>query len=779
MQRLTELALRRPGAVLALAALLTLALGAGLPRLRTETGYRAFLGPRHPAVRALDEMAERFGGGVPFLVVWSCATSPGCERALDPHSLAMAHDVATALEALPGVLRVDGPATSPLLVQEPLELPKAVRLAPEGRPTPDLDRLASQARADPLWRGQIVSADGRAGALVVHLADSRGALAERVLDALRAHLARWERQGFRFALVGGPVEFVVAGRELDRDARTLTPLIVGLVALVLAALFRAPGAAAVALGTVGLALLWTLGLQGWLGWPRNSFSQVLPPLLLVIGVCDTVHLMAAYGERLSARGGEGAGRAADRAARKASLAEAARRVATPCLYTSLTTAAGFASFAGGELQSLARFGLVAAFGVLAALLTTFAMVPLVSSALPARWMLGSRRVEGWGPRGARLAGWVARRRGAVLAAAAALLALGVVGATRLQVEARFEDLYGEQSQVVRWAREASAWLRPAETLEVAVELPAGVGPADPRALRVLRRVEALAELEGLERPLSVLALMRTLNDRVHHEPLALDGPEVDAERLVGLQRLLRLEEPELLGLFARRAGDGRRAALRVVFQAGKLPQAELRTLLRRVDARLALALPPGYGASVAGPLATVGRMLDAIRATQLRSFAFALAAVGALVALLFRSLRFGALALVPTLLPVVLTLGVMGAAGVPLDVGTAMVAAVILGLAVDDAIHLLAAIRRHEAGGAPPAAATVHGLSDVCGALVTTSAALAAGFLAIALMPWHTLAEFGGVCALAIAGALASDLLVLPALCFSLRGRRAAGPPPP
>ena len=769
MGGLTRFALRRPATTLVLAAATTALLATGLPRLRTETGYRAFLGAAHPAILALDRVAERFGGGVPFAVIWSCAESPACENALDRRSLAMAHDVARFVSGLPGVLRVEGPATSPLLVQELLSLPETVRLAPGGEPAANLAEWVPVALADPLWAGQIVSEDGRAGALLVLLAHSSGTLAERVLDATRSRLAEWEREGFRFALVGGPVEFVVAGRELDRDARRVTPLLVALVGVVLAGLFRAPGAALVSLAAVGVAVLGALGLQGWLGWPRNNFSQALPPLLLVIGVCDAVHLLSAAAARLAP--------GADRAARRAALAAAADAVGPACLATTLTTAAGFASFAVSGLESLARFGWMAAFGVGAALLTSFTLVPVAVAALPGRLALPSAASGAWRRRGPRLGAWLVRRRRPVLAVAALLLVLGGLGMTRLRVDARFEDLYGEESQVVRWVHQARAALRDAETLEVALELPAGLEPWDPQALRVLAQVEALEALPGLARPLSALAPLSRLHALLHGEPLR---PErADPERTRALHRFLRAEEPELLGLFLREGAEGRPAALRVVFQAEKLPQAELRALLSEVDRRLA-ALPAGFEVTVAGPLATVSRMIDEIRATQLQSFALAFALVGVLAALFLRSARAGALALLPTVLPVVAALGAMGLAGIPLDVGTAMVAAVILGLAIDDALHLLAALRRRTTAGEALPAAVAGALGDVGGALVTTSAALAAGFLAVALVPWSSLASFGVVCALAIGAALAADLLVLPALLLSIGGAgMAAGSQPP
>ena len=198
MSRLAALSLRYPASTLAALTVLTAGLAVGLFRLETAAGYRAFLGADHPALRELDATAERFGGGLPFAAVWSCDESQACESVFDAASLEMAHSVTRALEATAGVRRVDSPATSPLLFAAFLELPEARRLAPEGSPAPDIAALAARAMKDPLWSGQIVSADGAAGALLVYLESSDAAEGAGALAALRTALAPYESAGFRF-----------------------------------------------------------------------------------------------------------------------------------------------------------------------------------------------------------------------------------------------------------------------------------------------------------------------------------------------------------------------------------------------------------------------------------------------------------------------------------------------------------------------------------------------------------------------------------------------------
>ena len=147
-------------------------------------------------------------------------------------------------------------------------------------------------------------------------------------------------------------------------------------------------------------------------------------------------------------------------------------------------------------------------------------------------------------------------------------------------------------------------------------------------------------------------------------------------------------------------------------------------------------------------------------------------AILALVAAYLRSLVGAALVLLSTLVPVVLTLGAMGALGIRLDVGTAMVAAVLLGLAVDDALHVVVPFHVRRKAASSTAVAIEAAVRSRGRALCTTSLALSVGFFALALSPWKSIASFGVVSGIGILGALLADLVVLPALLVAAESTR-------
>jgi predicted RND superfamily exporter protein len=138
----------------------------------------------------------------------------------------------------------------------------------------------------------------------------------------------------------------------------------------------------------------------------------------------------------------------------------------------------------------------------------------------------------------------------------------------------------------------------------------------------------------------------------------------------------------------------------------------------------------------------------------------------ALVAIFMRSMRLAAMAIVPTLLPVVVTLGAMGWIGMSLDVGRAMIAAVLIGIGVDDSIHLLSQYKARRLEGQRPREAMSAAVRHCGRAVVTTSVALSLGFLTLMASAWQSISSFGFFVSIAILAALGATLFVLPALVF-------------
>ncbi len=737
-------------------ALTTVLLAGGLPRLHSEYGYRVLLGDEHPSVTALDSIIASFGGGLPLTIAWECGLDQPCATLTSNASLRMAHIITRTLEASPHVRRVQGLANAPLMV--PTQGGFSVRrLVEAGEPASDAAALAQRAMDDPVWRDSFISRDGSVGAIVVQPVDTRSETDVGVVDAIFAALRPFEARGIRFHLVGDSVATVVSGRDLATSTSQMVPFTVLVIASIVMLFTRSWRATLLCMATLGVALVWTFGALGWLCWPQDGILEVLAPLVLVIGVCDAIHLLGAYAEELPNSG------QATRVQRHRAMQDAVRQMAAPCALTTLTTAAAFLSFLTSDLDTFERFGSIAAFATLSCLILTFSLIPLLGVALAPRSAPIHAATLVWRAGLGGVLHVTQRRTKLVLAAAAGVMLFFAFGWTRLEVDTDWYESWGQRSDVVQWLNFVETRLGPSETLEFEIALPAGSNIAEPETLGSLDQLaRSVGALDGLANPRSIITPLERLNRMLHDDDPKFQRLGDSFAQNAELLELLELEGVDLIAPWITLD----RSRVRLSVAAREQPYRERERTLAAVREIVATTVPDAWDVKLTGEAAIGFEWIRDVQATQLRSFPTALALALLLVGALLRSLRLALAALVPTLLPIVVTLGSMGWLGMSLDVGRAMLAAVILGIAIDDAIHFLHRLSREDCTESGTARAIERTLHAVGPAITTTSIALALGFLTFMTSAWQTISSFGFFMALAILGGLVSTLFVLPSLLF-------------
>jgi len=764
VHRLTVISLRHPKSALALIGVLTLILSIGILRLRTEYGYRVLIGDDHPSVRALDDFITRFGGGLPMSVAWPCGPGHPCHHALDAASLQMANLLTDRMTRSEWVRRVYGVANAPLLVPRNDGF-SIRRLVENGEPRADTESLLHYAISDPLWNGTLISDDGSVGVVVVQPIDTRSETEFRLVSELMDALAPFEAAGFIFYLVGEGVAGVLGGQDLAESTARMVPLTALVISLSLYVLFRSWKIVVLAVGTVLVGLLWTFGALGWLGWPQDGLLEVLAPLVLVVGVCDSVHLLAACSIQEVAP----ADREPDAIACTAILT-ATRNVGAPCLVTTLTTGAGFLSFITSRLDSFVRFGFMSTIGILACLVLTFSLLPLLMRFVPS--LIAEVRVPcgPWQTGLGGLAQFVELRAKEILGISVALLVgCGLGWLLYLSVDTDWCETFGEQSRAVRSIRFMESNIGQSETLEIQLTLPSTVGFEEPRVMSEVRKLNKfLAGVSGLGRSRSAIDVLDNVSRSLSAGDPQSKGLAGNGEYNAQLLELVSFDDPDALAPWL----TIDRQHLRLSVEAHELPFSKRERVLETVSAYLGTELPSRWSATVTGPLSIGYDWIRDVQRTQVRSFPTAFVLVFLLVAVFLRSIWLAAVAMVPTLLPVAVTLGLMGWVGMNLDVGRSMIAAITLGIAVDDAIHVLSHYQTRRRLGDAPGVAIRHAAIHTGRAVVTTSLALAVGFLTLLLSAWQTISSFGFFVAITILAALAAALLVLPAMIFVLAGEK-------
>lgn len=651
----------------------------------------------------------------------------------EPLSLELAGRCVAALEAIPGVTRVQG-------------LPVVYRDIFGGE---DPGELYREMTSTPFYRDLLLSRDARVAGLLVEVNPAATPPARRALVAAVEHaVAPLREGGFRVGLVGSTVLISALDALSEREARRLFPLAVLGSLFVLAAVLRSLRAMAVAAISSGLSVALTLGLVAGLGGSLSMLTAVLPVLLWVLGLGYSVHLL--HRAMLHRRALD----VAEAVAR--GLGEAGRGIA----FSAFTTALGFASLGVAALLPVRELGIYGAAGIGMALLVSLTVTPTLARALglPPRHARVARQHE-------RAVQRVLAHPWAVLAAAGglALLAVASVGAIRLESNP-LSFLPGNHPVTRDYAwvgRELTGFY----TAEVVVHTPAGW--TDPAAWPVLDELAAgLGNSPIVARVMSPLDLVRKLNQwEGGFDPAAyrLPASRADAERLVGgLDPVGRGVLRTLV------SADGRQVRLSVVVR--EMDERKFLSFVAEANRRLA-ALAAPFSGYVTGQ---VLRLVDAQKtlvATQLRSLGLAMLVVFLAVWVGLGAWRLTVVAIPPNLVPVAAMFGTMAWFGIPLDAATVMVASVSLGIAVDNTIHLLLAYRRERNAGAVPPAAAAAATGLVGPAISNATLAACAGFGILGLSAFVPIRHFGLLAVVMMGVALACHLLVTPAV-LGLSARR-------
>jgi hypothetical protein len=362
------------------------------------------------------------------------------------------------------------------------------------------------------------------------------------------------------------------------------------------------------------------------------------------------------------------------------------------------------------------------------------------------------------------------------------VAVSMAGLARLEVETDFTRNFRPDSPTVASYEMVESRLGGAGVWDVLVPLE---GPVDGAMLGRLRRFEdrirtevTLPDATGVSRPaLTKVMSVADVIQAVSPVPLArLEATTFGSWAIAQAIAAMRRQLPELAGTLLGRDPADESDWLRVMLRAReRQPAAAKRSLIaavRRIAAEEFPTAPAGGGAEVTGFFVLLAQLVDRMLADQWLTFAIAAAGIFLLLSLAFGSPLLGAVALVPNGVPIFVVLGLLGWAGVRINMGTAMIAAVSLGLSVDSSIHYIARFRRHlTAGATATALETAHRTAGR--AMIFSTLALAAGFLALTTSGFMPTVSFGWLSCLTLLGGLAGNLVVLPVLLTLLAPRLA------
>ena len=594
----------------------------------------------------------------------------------------------------------------------------------------------------------------------------------RMIEDIRAVMSHYQQYG-ALHLGGLPMIANDMIEFIKSDLVTFGLGVFAFMVLMLAVIFRQLRWVVLPLLSCAFSGLLMVGLLGYVGWDVTVISSNFISLMLILTMSLNIHLVVRYRQLL---------RDYPDQSQHWLVAETARKMVWPSLYTALTTMIGFCSLVFSNIKPVIDFGWMMTIGLSVAFVTSFLLFPCVLM------LLNRRPATGSGDRPSRvteaLAHFTEKRGRAVAWFSVILAVVSLAGMSQLRVENSFVNYFSRNTEIYQGLKLIDDELGGTTTLNIILKFhtpppaPAAAAGDDddfsavfgdvkvdkadywftPEKIDLIKGVtDYLDSLPAVGKVLSLASTVRVAESLVQ-------GQEFNAfEMAILYKRLPQALKASLIDPYVSLDRDEARISLRI---RDSLPDLRRAALLQQIrhDLETRFRLQPDQF-QITGLMVLYNNMLQSLFRSQIETLGIVMLGIALMLLVLFRSWKLAVIGIVPNILAAGSILGLMGLAGIPLDMMTITIAAITIGIAVDDGIHYI-----HRFGEELPRhhydyAATLHYChANVGNAAFYTSITIMAGFSILVLSNFIPTIYFGLLTALAMLLALLGALTLLPRL---------------
>ncbi len=755
-QKLIHKLLDHPKYTLSFLVVVTIVLGSYLPGVKMDFTIEQLFSQDDPVIERFMTFREEFAGvdNIIFLIYESD----------DPFSrtnLVKNRQMVDALAEIEGVESVKSLTNIELFTEGGDYLLQPVY---DEIPLSTDSLLAGQKRmmSSELVKNYMISEDGKVAAILVEIDrnynEHKGR--ERILSEIDQVQLQvdwdWHQAGLP-VIRTRYVQYMIAD-----NVRFLIPVTLMLV-IFLSVLFRSLVGLLLPLMVVGLTIIWTLGFMVASGVTINIISYMIPTLLMIIGVSDSVHFLVKYFHTLK-----------DVGHRKEALFQTVKKIGTAIFFTSVTTGIGFGALSFVNIKIVKDFGIYTAVGVFFAFIITVLFIP---SMLMIIKRTPESKLEAYS-RGFRMRIinrvilLVRAYPKQIIAMGIIISIVGVFGAVQMNPHSKLlEDLRPGNILLddMHVAEERMGAVLP---IEIIIEVD-GDGPFED-----IQDVEVLTFLDQLSRYVSNISevgkvvsvsdymkeIHRAMNDG---DPTFYKIPE-SREMIAQYMLLYEGEFESLMNIDYTK--------LRIAAQIKDIDSRRSTEMENEINNYILSIVPNGLTVEVTGTAFLALRTNNYLVKNLTNSFLIAFVVITILMAFLFRSVKMALISVLPNIIPMMIMAAVLGFFQIPLRPSTAMTFAIAFGIAVDDTLHYLTRYRMELAEAdrhyRQANDATLMGTGI---AMMSTTTILVSGFLVLTLSEFIPTVQFGTLSAITILSALFADLTFLPALLSLVKPRIRGG----
>ena len=535
----------------------------------------------------------------------------------------------------------------------------------------------------------------------------------------------------------------------------------GITSLLFFFFFRSFRATMISMFVVIIGVMWSFGTLGLLNYEITVLTAIIPPLIIVIGIPNCIFLINKYQQEIKNHGNKAK-----------SLQRVISKVGNATLMTNLTTAAGFGTFIFTDSKLLSEFGIVASLNIVFLFILCLIIIPIVYSYMP---MPKEKHLAHLGKNYmAAFINWIENtirhHRVAVFSTAIGILVLGIIGIYQIKVSGSIiEDMpkkTGFYNDILFYEKEFDGVM----PLEIVINTKRPKGALKSVTLKRIEELqETIIEIPELSKPVSIVNLVKYSKQAYYNgnpEFYELPTKQEEAFILSYIKNSTQKGNENMLKSYVDSTGQ----YARITTFMRDIGTDKMQKIEERLQDKINHIFPKErYEVSLTGKAYVFEKGTHYLIDNLVQSLLFAIVLISLLMAYMFRSFKMIIVSLLPNILPLVMTAGLMGFLGIPIKPSTILVFSIAFGISVDDTIHFLAKYRQELKANDWKIKRSVYSTLKEAGiSMFYTSVVLFFGFSVFTLSDFGGTVALGGLVATTLLFAMLSNLILLPALLLSL-----------
>ncbi|RKR14158.1 hypothetical protein CLV91_0230 [Maribacter vaceletii] len=533
----------------------------------------------------------------------------------------------------------------------------------------------------------------------------------------------------------------------------------GVTSLIFFFFFRSVRATFISMCVVIIGVMWAFGILGLLQYEITVLTALIPPLIIVIGIPNCIFLINKYQQEVKKHGNQAL-----------SLQRVISKIGNATLMTNITTASGFATFIITDSKLLKEFGIVASINIIGIFILSLLIIPIIYSfmSLPKTKHLkhlNKRWVDAFVNWTERI---VRHKRITVYITSIVLLVVSIIGIYQIDISGSpIEDMPKKEQffKDIRFFEKEFDGIMP---VEIVVDTKRPKGVLKPATLKRIDRLSTvIEEIPELSKPVSVVNLVKYSKQAFYNGiPKYYQLPTTQENNFIMDVARKSADNGNMLKSFVDSTGQ----TARITTFMKDVKTSRMEEIEARLNENIAKIFPnERFTVYMTGSALIFLKGTKYLVKNLIMSLALAILLIALFMAYLFRSFRMIVISLIPNLLPLVVTAGVMGFAGVPIKPSTILVFSIAFGISVDDTIHFLAKYRQELIANRWRIKKSVYAaLKETGVSMFYTSIVLFFGFSVFIISNFGGTVALGALVSATLLFAMLANLILLPSLLLSL-----------